>query len=43
MNLNVSHLYTQVSVGYFLADLGMIIWFYPDLGGLEYVSMLFYI
>lgn len=25
------------SVGYFLADLGMIFWFYPDLGGLEYV------
>ncbi|PON89689.1 TRAM/LAG1/CLN8 domain containing protein [Trema orientale] len=26
-----------VSVGYFLTDLGMIFWFYPDLGGLEYV------
>ncbi|XP_031257485.1 TLC domain-containing protein 4-like [Pistacia vera] len=26
-----------VSVGYFLADLGMIIWFYPSLGGMEYV------
>ncbi|XP_050382354.1 uncharacterized protein LOC126799236 [Argentina anserina] len=26
-----------VSVGYFLSDLGMIIWFYPALGGLEYV------
>ncbi|XP_010093181.2 transmembrane protein 56 [Morus notabilis] len=26
-----------VSVGYFIADLGMIFWFYPDLGGLEYV------
>ncbi|KAH9706003.1 TLC domain-containing protein [Citrus sinensis] len=26
-----------VSVGYFLADLGMIIWFYPALGGMEYV------
>ncbi|CAB4304425.1 unnamed protein product [Prunus armeniaca] len=26
-----------VSVGYFLTDLGMIIWFYPALGGLEYV------
>ncbi|KAH1038323.1 hypothetical protein J1N35_040066 [Gossypium stocksii] len=25
------------SVGYFLADLGMIIWFYPSLGGMEYV------
>ncbi|KAE8661362.1 hypothetical protein F3Y22_tig00113726pilonHSYRG00387 [Hibiscus syriacus] len=24
------------SVGYFLADLGMIIWFYPSLGGMEY-------
>ncbi|KAK4578031.1 hypothetical protein RGQ29_028243 [Quercus rubra] len=26
-----------VSVGYFLADLGMILWFYPALGGFEYV------
>ncbi|CAN1150864.1 TLC domain-containing protein 4-B [Linum perenne] len=26
-----------VSVGYFLADLGMILWFYPSLGGMEYV------
>ncbi|XP_013597553.1 PREDICTED: transmembrane protein 56 isoform X2 [Brassica oleracea var. oleracea] len=26
-----------VSVGYFLADLGMIIWLYPSLGGLEYI------
>ncbi|BFG25703.1 hypothetical protein CerSpe_119770 [Prunus speciosa] len=26
-----------VSVGYFLTDLGMIFWFYPALGGLEYV------
>lgn len=26
-----------VSVGYFFADLGMILWFYPSLGGLEYV------
>nr|KAJ0219428.1 hypothetical protein LSAT_V11C300144380 [Lactuca sativa] len=26
-----------VSVGYFLSDLGMIIWLYPSLGGLEYV------
>lgn len=26
-----------VSVGYFLVDLGMIFWFYPALGGLEYV------
>ncbi|KAI5670979.1 hypothetical protein M9H77_11343 [Catharanthus roseus] len=26
-----------VSVGYFFSDLGMIIWFYPSLGGLEYV------
>ncbi|GLU04002.1 hypothetical protein SLE2022_211690 [Rubroshorea leprosula] len=25
------------SVGYFLADIGMIIWFYPSLGGMEYV------
>ncbi|KAL3592671.1 hypothetical protein D5086_011311 [Populus alba] len=26
-----------VSAGYFIADLGMIIWFYPSLGGMEYV------
>ncbi|KAK9133914.1 hypothetical protein Scep_013442 [Stephania cephalantha] len=26
-----------VSVGYFLTDLGMIIWLYPSLGGMEYV------
>ncbi|KAL1195111.1 hypothetical protein V5N11_011520 [Cardamine amara subsp. amara] len=26
-----------VSVGYFLSDLGMIFWFYPSLGGLEYI------
>ncbi|KAJ7965035.1 Transmembrane protein 56-B [Quillaja saponaria] len=26
-----------VSVGYFLADLGIIFWFYPSLGGSEYV------
>ncbi|CAN0854958.1 TLC domain-containing protein 4-B [Linum grandiflorum] len=25
-----------VSVGYFIADLGMIFWFYPSLGGMEY-------
>ncbi|KAG5621965.1 hypothetical protein H5410_007183 [Solanum commersonii] len=27
----------DVSAGYFLSDLGMICWFYPSLGGLEYV------
>ncbi|KAK7387005.1 hypothetical protein VNO78_27442 [Psophocarpus tetragonolobus] len=26
-----------VSVGYFIADLGMILWFFPSLGGYEYV------
>ncbi|KAA8537108.1 hypothetical protein F0562_029586 [Nyssa sinensis] len=26
-----------VSVGYFLADLGMIFWLYPSLGGIEYI------
>ncbi|KAK2377655.1 hypothetical protein P8452_49321 [Trifolium repens] len=26
-----------VSVGYFMADLGMIFWFFPSLGGYEYV------
>lgn len=33
----------QVSVGYFLSDLGMICWLYPSLGGLEYVSTYFFI
>ncbi|XVF40022.1 hypothetical protein PTKIN_Ptkin01aG0079200 [Pterospermum kingtungense] len=28
-----------VSVGYFLSDLGMILWLYPSLGGIEYVSV----
>ncbi|XP_047318653.1 TLC domain-containing protein 4-B-like [Impatiens glandulifera] len=27
----------SVSVGYFLTDLVMILWFYPSLGGMEYV------
>lgn len=26
-----------VSVGYFISDIGMIFWFYPSLGGMEYV------
>ncbi|KAG9439493.1 hypothetical protein H6P81_019658 [Aristolochia fimbriata] len=26
-----------VSVGYFVADLGMIMWLYPSLGGMEYI------
>ncbi|KAJ4846194.1 hypothetical protein Tsubulata_030583 [Turnera subulata] len=26
-----------VSVGYFISDLGMIFWYYPSLGGMEYV------
>ncbi|PIA59756.1 hypothetical protein AQUCO_00400569v1 [Aquilegia coerulea] len=26
-----------ISIGYFLSDLGMILWYYPILGGLEYV------
>jgi hypothetical protein len=30
-----------VSVGYFIADLAMIMWLYPSLGGMEYVSLLF--
>lgn len=34
--------YSQVSVGYFFSDLGMICWLYPSLGGLEYVSIIFY-
>ncbi|KAE9461478.1 hypothetical protein C3L33_06595, partial [Rhododendron williamsianum] len=30
-----------VSVGYFVADLGMIFWLYPSLGGVEYVNYIF--
>lgn len=30
--------FLQVSVGYFISDLGMICWLYPTLGGVEYVS-----
>lgn len=29
-------------MGYFLADIGMIFWFYPALGGMEYVSTLLF-
>ncbi|KAF7119741.1 hypothetical protein RHSIM_Rhsim13G0128500 [Rhododendron simsii] len=28
-----------VSVGYFVADLGMIFWLYPSLGGVEYIRL----
>ncbi|KAF3784761.1 Transmembrane protein [Nymphaea thermarum] len=35
-SLSVSAL--GVSVGYFISDLGMIIWSYPSLGGMEYVA-----
>lgn len=31
-------LFLQISIGYFLADLAMILWHFPALGGLEYVS-----
>lgn len=34
---SLSTLTLGVSVGYFLADLGMIVWFYPHIGGMEYV------
>ncbi|KAL9271664.1 hypothetical protein AKJ16_DCAP23538, partial [Drosera capensis] len=27
----------MVSIGYFFSDIGMIFWFYPSLGGMEYV------
>uniref|UniRef100_A0A7N0T2Q1 TLC domain-containing protein n=2 Tax=Kalanchoe fedtschenkoi TaxID=63787 RepID=A0A7N0T2Q1_KALFE len=36
-NSPISTFSLGVSVGYFIADLGMIFWFYPSLGGLEYV------
>ncbi|KAL8137576.1 hypothetical protein V2J09_003577 [Rumex salicifolius] len=34
---SLSNFVLGVSVGYFLTDVGMIFWFYPDLGGVEYV------
>lgn len=30
----------QISLGYFVSDLAMILWNYPALGGMEYVSIL---
>lgn len=30
--------FLQISIGYFLADLAMILWHFPALGGVEYVS-----
>lgn len=30
--------HVQISIGYFLSDLVMILWHFPALGGLEYVS-----
>jgi len=32
------HFPAQISIGYFLTDLAMILWNFPALGGLEYVS-----
>ena len=29
----------QISFGYFLSDLAMILWNFPALGGMEYVSI----
>ncbi|PIA37767.1 hypothetical protein AQUCO_03000356v1 [Aquilegia coerulea] len=34
---SVSTFTLGISVGYFLTDIGMILWFYPSLGGMEYV------
>ncbi|KAG2626431.1 TLC domain-containing protein 4-like isoform X1 [Panicum virgatum] len=34
---HLSNFTLGVSVGYFIADLAMIFWFYPSLGGMEYV------
>ncbi|XP_050220523.1 uncharacterized protein LOC126670746 [Mercurialis annua] len=36
-NSVVSNSVLGISIGYFLADLAMIIWYFPALGGLEYV------
>ncbi|XP_057433436.1 uncharacterized protein LOC130726217 [Lotus japonicus] len=36
-NSSLSTFTLGVSVGYFIADLGMIFWFFPSLGGYEYV------
>uniref|UniRef100_A0A0E0PPU0 TLC domain-containing protein n=1 Tax=Oryza rufipogon TaxID=4529 RepID=A0A0E0PPU0_ORYRU len=34
---SLSNFTLGVSVGYFIADLAMILWFYPSLGGMEYL------
>ena len=34
-----SHMILQASIGYFLIDLAMILWYFPSLGGKEYVSI----
>ncbi|XP_037497242.1 TLC domain-containing protein 4-B isoform X2 [Jatropha curcas] len=34
---NISNFVLGISVGYFLSDLAMILWYFPALGGLEYV------
>lgn len=36
-NSDVSNFLLGISVGYFLSDLAMILWYFPALGGLEYV------
>ncbi|KAL2930490.1 Transmembrane protein 56 [Bienertia sinuspersici] len=36
-NSTLSTFTLGVSVGYFIADLAMILWLYPSLGGIEYV------
>ena len=38
--LVVHFLFKQFSCGYFIADMGMIVYNYPHLGGLEFVSIL---
>lgn len=39
LTLPLTDMTMQISLGYFLTDLAMILWFYPSLGGLEYVSV----
>lgn len=36
-NSSLSTLVLGVSVGYFISDLAMILWFYPAIGGMEYM------
>ena len=43
LHINRIRITVQVSMGYFLTDLAMILWYFPSLGGKEYVSLNYYL